>query len=87
MNIVSRENIALHRFLHNHGNIATEQGPRSELNSYYSYRMTPRVRYSAQYHRQHCALQAFEQSGSLYMHNLEDTHPTQSGFETSTSEF
>ena len=53
----------------------------------YSYRMTPRVLYSAQYHRQHCALQAFEQFGALYMHSLDNTHPTRPGFETRTSEF
>ena len=33
----------------------------------YSYRMTSRVLYSAQYHRQHCALQTFEEFGALYM--------------------
>ena len=48
-------NIALRHFLHNHGNIATEG----------------RVHYSAQYHRQHCTLQAFGQSGALWMHNFE----------------
>ena len=40
----------------------------------YSYRMTSRVLYGAQYHRQHCALEAFEQFRELYMHNLDDTH-------------
>ena len=55
----------------------------------YSYRMTPRVLYSEQYHRQHCTLHAFEQFGALYMHNRNDKHPTQPGFEPSrpTSEF
>ena len=37
--------------------------------------------------RQHCQLQAFEQFGALYMHNSDDKHPTQPGFETSISEF
>ena len=37
----------------------------------YSYRMTSRVLYSAQYHRQHCTLNAFEQFRTLYMHNLD----------------
>ena len=33
------------------------------------FRMTSRVLYSAQYHRQYLTLQAFEQFGALYMHN------------------
>ena len=49
----------------------------------YSYRMTPRVLYSAQYHRQRCTIQAFEQFGALYVHNPDDKHPTRSGFESS----
>ena len=53
----------------------------------YSYRMTWRVLYSAHNHRQHCALQAFQQFGALYMHNFDDTHLTRPGFESSTSEF
>ena len=40
----------------------------------YSYRMTSRVLYSAQYHRQHCALKNFEEFVALYMHNFDDTH-------------
>ena len=47
--------------------------------------MTSRVLYSAQYHRQHCTLQAFEQFGALYMHNHEDKYPVQPGFEPGTS--
>ena len=38
-------------------------------------------------HRQHCTLQAFGQFGALYMHNLDDTHSTRPGWDTSTSEF
>ena len=53
----------------------------------YSYRMDSRVPYSAQYHRQHCILQAFKQFGALYMHNPDDKYPTRPGFEPSTSEF
>ena len=55
----------------------------------YSHQITSRVLYSAQYHRQHCAPQAFEQYGSLYrpMHNVDDTHLIPPGFETSTVEF
>ena len=52
----------------------------------YSYRMTPRVLYSAQYHRHHCTLHAFEQFGALFMHSPNDKHPTQPEFEPSTSE-
>ena len=53
----------------------------------YSYRITSRVLYSAQCHRHHCTLQAFEQFGALYMHSPSDKHPTQPGFEPCTSEF
>ena len=42
---------------------------------------------SAQYHRQHCTLQAFKQFGALYMHNPDDKYPTRPGCEPSTSEF
>ena len=53
----------------------------------YSYRLTLTVLYSTQYHRQHSTLQAFEQFGALYMHNLDDRYPTRPIFEPSTSEF
>ena len=33
----------------------------------YTYRMTSRVVCRAQYHRQHCTLETFEQFGALYM--------------------
>ena len=39
------------------------------------FRMTSRVLYGAQCHRQHCTLQAFEQFGALYMHNNDDKYP------------
>ena len=42
------------------------------------------VIYSAHYHRQHCTVQTFEHFGALYMHNLDDKHPTRLGFEPST---
>ena len=32
-------------------------------------------------------LQAFEQFGALYMHSLDNKHPTRPGYEPSTSEF
>ena len=57
----------------------------------YSYRITSRVLYSAQYHRQHCTLQAFEQFGAqtymLIMHNLDDEPPTRPRCKPSTSAF
>ena len=54
----------------------------------YFYLMTSRVLYSAQYHRQHCTLQAFEQFSALYtcMYNIDDKYPTRPGFKPSTSE-
>ena len=38
------------------------------------FQMTSRVLYSAQYNRQHCTPQAFEQFGALYMHNHDDKY-------------
>ena len=53
----------------------------------YSYRMTStRALYSAQYYRQHCELQAFGQFEALYIHNLDDTHPTRPRLETTRFE-
>ena len=52
----------------------------------YSYQSTLRGFYSAQCHRHHCTLQAFEQFGALYMTN-NDKHPSRPGFEPSNSEF
>ena len=72
-------NIALHRFLHNPGNIATEEA-RSRDYALLLFRMTSSVLYSAQYHRQHCTLHAFEQFGALYMHNHDDKYPSRPGF-------
>ena len=46
---------------------------------------TSRVLYSAQYYRQHCTLQAFEQFGALYMHSHDDKHPARPGFEPCTT--
>ena len=40
----------------------------------YSYRMTSRVLYYAQYHRQHCTLHSFEQLGALYICTTSMTH-------------
>ena len=77
-------NIALRRFLHNHGNIATERSPRQKDYALLLFQLTPMVLYSAQYHRQHCTLHAFEQFGALYMHNHDDKYPSRSGFEPGT---
>ena len=79
-------NIALRRFLHNHGNIATEGSPEPGLcptlilNDFKG-----SLFYSAQYHRQHCTLQAFEQFGALHMHNHDNKYPARPGFEPGTS--
>ena len=73
-------NIALRRFPHTHGNIATE-GSRSRDYALLLFRMTSRVIYSAQYHRQHCTFHAFEQFGALCMHSHDDKYPCRSGFE------
>ena len=48
------------------------------------FRLTSRALYSAQYHRQHCTLHAFEQFGALYMHNHDDKYPYQPEFEPGT---
>ena len=77
-------NIALRCFLHNHDNIAKDGRdyalPLSNncLHSFF---------YSAQCHRHHCTLHTFQQFGALYMHNLDDKHPTRPGLEPSSSEF
>ena len=44
------------------------------------FRMTSRVLYSAQSHRHHCTLQAFEHFGALYMHSHDDKYQPQSGY-------
>ena len=77
-------NIALRRFLHNHGNIETEGSPKSGLYALLLFRMTSSVLYSAKYHRQHCTLHAFEQFETLYMHNHDDKYPSRPGFEPGT---
>ena len=57
---------------------------RDGRNALLLFRMTSRVLYSAQYHRQHCTLHAFEQFGALYMHNHEDKYPARPRFEPGT---
>ena len=53
----------------------------------YSYQMTSRFLYSAQNHRQYRTLNAYDQFGALYMHNINYKYPTRPGFEPSTFEF
>ena len=83
-NIYKYMNIALRRFLYNHGNIATKGSPEPGLCPTLIW-VTSRVLHSAQYHRQHCTLQAFEEFGVLYMHNHDDKYPARPGFEPGTS--
>ena len=77
-------NIALRHFLHNHGNIGTEGSTNPGLCPTLI-SMTSIFFYSAQYHRQHCTPQAFEQFGALYMHNPDDKYSAPPGFEPGTS--
>ena len=67
--------------LHDHGNIATEESPKPGL---CPTRMTSSD-YSAQYHRQHCTLHAFEQFRALYMDSHDDKYPSQPGCEPGTT--
>ena len=76
-------NIALRRFLHNHGNIATEGSSKPRLCPLL-FRMTSMVLHSAQYHKQHSTLHTFEQFGALYMHNYDDKYLSRPGFEPGT---
>ena len=86
MNNVSSVKNALRRFLHNNGD---RKKPKVGI-ILYSYRMTARALHSAQYtvyHRQHYTLQPFEQFRALYIHKLDDKHPTRPVFKPSTSAF
>ena len=46
--------------------------------------MTSRVLHSAQYHRQHYTLHAFEQFGALHMHSHDDKYSSRPGYEPGT---
>ena len=59
-------NIALCRFLHKR-----QKEARNRDYALLLFRITLGVLYSAQYHRQHCTLHAFEQFGVLYMYKHE----------------
>ena len=64
--------------------ISRQKEARSRDYALLLFQMTSRVLYSAQYHRQHCTLHAFEQFGTLYMHNHYDKNPSRPGFEPGT---
>ena len=85
MNIVSRVNIVLRRFLHNHGNIATEGSPKSGL-------YLTLIEWCQGFFIVHSTIDNTVHSRPLnslehYMHNLDDTNPTLPRFEPGTSEF
>ena len=85
-------NIALSRFLHivTIMAISRQKEVRSRDNARYAlllFRITSRVLYSVQYHRQYCTLHTFEQFGALYMHNHDNKYPARAGFETGTSKW
>ena len=65
--------------------ISRQKEARSRDYALLLFRMTSRILYSAQYHRQYCTLQAFEQFRALYMHNHDDKYPARAGFEPGTS--
>ena len=64
--------------------ISRQKEARSRDYALHLFRMNLRVLYSAQYHRQHCTLHAFEQFGALYMHNQDDKYSSRPGFEPGT---
>ena len=75
-------NNALRLFLYSHGNIATEGSSKPGLCP--TFTSNDFILYSAQYHWQHCTLQAFELCGTLYVHNHDDKYPAE-GFEPGIS--
>ena len=70
-------NIALLRFVYIEA-ISRQNKARNRDYAQLLFRMNSKVLYSAQYHRQHCTLHAFEQFGALCVHNHDDKYP---GFE------
>ena len=80
---LTRVNIALRRFLHIEA-ISRQKEARNRNYGLLLFRMTSRVLYSAQYHRQHCKLHAFEQFWALYMHKHDDKYPPRPGFKPGT---
>ena len=65
--------------------ISRQKEARSQYYALLLFRMTLRVLYSAQYHRQHCTLHTFEQLGALYMHSHDEKYPARPGFEPGIS--
>ena len=61
--------------------ISRQKEARSRDYALLLFRMTSRILYSAQYHRQHCAPHALEQLGGLHMHSPDDKYPSRPGFE------
>ena len=64
--------------------ISRQKEARSRNYALLSFRMTSRVLYSSQYHRQHRTLHAFGQFGALYRHNHDDKYLSRPGFEPGT---
>ena len=64
--------------------ISRQKEARSRDYALLLFRMTSRVLYSAQYHRQHCTRHAFEQFGALHMHDHDDKYPSRAEFEPGT---
>ena len=77
-------NIALRRFLHYHGNIATEGSPKPGLCPTL---ISNDFKGSLECTVQHCTLHALEQFGSLYIHTHDEKYPARPGFEPGTSRF
>ena len=69
-------NIALRRFLHNHGDIATEGNPKPGL--------CPTL-ISNDFFIVHSTIgSTFEQFGALYLHSHDDKYPSRPGLEPGT---
>ena len=65
--------------------ISRQKEARSRDYALLLFRMSSRVPYSAQYHRQPCTPHAFEQFGALQMHSHDDKYPSRPGFEPGSS--
>ena len=59
--------------------------PEARTMPYFYFEWLQSFFYSAQYHRQHCTLHAFEQFRALYMNNHDGKYPARSGLEPGTS--
>ena len=65
--------------------ISRQKEARSRDYALLLFRMSSRVLYTAQYHRQPCTPHAFEQFGALQMHSHNDKYPSRPGFEPGSS--